>query len=321
MKLYSGVGILSAMLVGGAVSAADGVSVGGFVDAQYNWTKQKGVKTGNTFSVPDGAMYLNGKSGGTEVMVDLPFSANATDAGFTDFADKGQAFVGGKYDSGLNWKLGQYDSTLAYEANDSVDLVFSKAGLLAGLAPAVHRGLNVGYDFSDMLGVTLTVANPYMNSDTAGGEMTEGNPDFGAQVSANFDMFYVKVGGLFGKDTLNKKNSMLMTAQAGFNVSGATLALDFGLRKNRDTRVGTKFENGMGFGAHLGYAIDDMTNVATRFEYTKLKSDNRIAWTTGPQFKLSEGLTAKVDYTFDRTKEAGATTKEHIINVGAVHRF
>lgn len=317
MKLRNGVGILSAMLAGGSVYAADGVSVGGFVDAQYNWAKNDTAENVNTFSVPDGALYLNGKSGNTEVLVDIPFAASSTNADFVDFNGKGQAWAGAKYDSGLNWKLGQFDSTLKYEKNDSVDRTFSNAGIVKGMSPTVHRGFGLGYDFSDMLGVTLLVANPYQNSDTPGGAMSDGNPDMGAQVNANFDMFYVKLGGLFGKDVGADKNTFLFNTQAGFNVAALNIGLEFSLLKN----TSTEDENKFGIGAHLGYAVDDMINVATRFEWTKLEDDKVLNWTVGPQFKLGDALTAKVDYTLNRTDDGTTDATNHIIGVAAVHRF
>lgn len=312
-------GLATGLMVGGMAVSADGVTVGGFVDAQYNWSKFDSDSTEenvNTFTVPDGALYLNGKSGMTEVLVDMPFAASDSNADFSHFETKGQAWVGAKYDNGLNWKIGQFDTFVGMEGNDSVDNHFNKGGLIYDNLPTVHRGLGLGYDFSDMLGLTLVVANANYTND---GAMTDGNPDMGVGINAKLEGFEFSVGGIFGKDVANDENRILVDVLASTELAGIDLGLEFGMQKDDATEFRADAYRYL-VGLDLGYEVDEALRLGTAVEWSKLKDSKELEWRVGPQYKLSDAMTAKLDYTLERI-DTGATLTNHHIKVGAVTRF
>ena len=324
----------AALLSSVAFAADEGVKVGGFVDAQYNWLNQPNYKNTNTFNVNDGALYLGKSLGAGEVFVDIPFRSkteaeisggSTNNSNFVVGADKAQAYVAWKYENGLSWKLGQFDSLYGFESNDSPDLVFAKQGLLYGnvpntpnaldlagltaVKPMVHTGLAVTYDLSELLGVTFLVANPNPQA-----KMYDGNPDFGFKISSKFDIFHTSVGGLFTRVGDNKGSLFDIMAGAKFGKLMADLEVTFDKKPmgSAETRFGSLVQ--------LGYSLNDKMNVATRFEYTKLGTLKALSWTTGPQWSFSRDLVAKLDYTLCTVDGTDKTTSSSI-NLAAVQKF
>lgn len=314
MKLK--LGLMSGfILLSGAARAAEGegLKVGGFVDAQYNWQKQTGSDT-SSFGVHDGALYLGKTMGMGEVMVDIPFAYSGTTNEFKVGKDKAQAFVSWKYENGFGWKMGQFDSLYGAEANDSVDNVFSGTGKIKEFMPTTHTGLQVSYEMSDLLGLHLVVANSYNNGAQTAGK----SPDFGFKLASKFDTFKASVGGLFFKEA--GKSGYIIDVNAGTKfMDKVTADLEVVFDKARDTAgtaVGadTRFSGGI----TLGYMLMEKMNVATGFEYLKVSGAKTIDWVVGPQWWMNKDAVIKVDYRM--SKKDGVET-EHKIGLAAVHKF
>jgi len=337
IRLFAG-----AALLGSAAFAADseGIKVGGFVDAQYNWVRQPSLKATNTFTIYDGAVYLGKSVGAGEVMIDIPFrsrtetelaagrtataagqSGVANDSAFVVGAEKAQAYVAWKYENGFSWKVGQFDSVYGFEANDSADAVFAKQGLIWGnipnasnptltlTVPTVHLGALMTYDLSELLGINLLVANP-----NPAGKMYDGNPDFGFKIVSKFDIFRASIGGLFTRVGNDKGTLFDVIAGAQFGKLMTDLEVTFDKAATAGSK--TRF-SGL---VQLGYGLSDQLNVATRFEYSKLSTLKALAWTTGPQWWFSKGFVTKLDYTLSTVDGVNKTTS-HAINLAAVQKF
>lgn len=306
-----------ALLLSGAVGAAEGegLKVGGFVDAQYSWTKQTGPDA-STFALHEGALYLGKTMGSGEVMVDIPFKAGTGNAVVLG-EDKAQAFVSWKYENGFAWKMGQFDSLYGYEAADSVDSSFTSRGKLAGIMPVTHTGLQMSYEMSDLLGLHLLVANAYNNGAQTAGK----SPDFGFKLASKFDTFNASVGGLFFSEAGQKGYLIDIIAgtkfmdkiKADINVSFDKLRDSTGLAVGTESRLGTSLT--------LGYMMMEKLNVATRVDYLKVGTTKGLGWAVGPQWELNQDASVKVNYILTRDDVAGTVTTEHKVAVAAVHKF
>ena len=168
-------------------SAVSPLLVSGFIDAQFQATSRhsfNGTSNQNSrgFSIHDGALYVSKSVGNGEAKLDIPFSlrdkggktigsgTDSTGANVSVTAGNGvdfdiatvraQAYVGQKYENGLRWKLGQFDTSYGFEVNDTVDIALSRQGYVYNYTdPFVHTGLQVGYDFSPTYGMNLLAAN------------------------------------------------------------------------------------------------------------------------------------------------------------------
>lgn len=287
---------MGAMLAAGSAFAADGIKVWGGVDAQYNWVKT--TPNTNTFNLNEGYFGFTKSLGAGEGVVDLSVKG---------FSKTSQAYVSWKYENGFNWKLGQWHSIYGYESVHSSDIRFSHQGMLYDAVPTSHTGLYAGYDFSDMLGLGFIVANP---ADQTG--MTEGNPDFGVKASTKMDNVKASVGLLFSRSAAAGK-STLVDVIAGTTFGKLSVDANFILKKP------DAGNSGIGFGGIFGYGVTDTVDAGARVEYTKdIAPVKMLAFTVGPQFKMSSDFTIKADYTF--TKPDGGTNG-HAITVAAVHKF
>jgi len=341
-------GIFTTVLLGGALvaHAQDGVSFGGYVDAQYNWNNTKdtgGVSNAdssvNTFRFNEGAVYLSKKVGGAEVFVDLDFAGPAKSAtsGFTgtpvaeDWTvgeSKSQAYVSMSYDNGFAWRLGQFDSLFGFEGNDTHTIKYAAHGVMWDQMPVTHVGWHGSYEFSDMFTVHGLVANPYNQ-----GHMNNGNLDFGLKANTKFDSFNFNLGVLVNtgdhEATGNDKQSgYIVDMDIGSNWGMWDAAL-YGYASKGDTK-GTKTD--FGVGVDLGMKWSDTVHGGLRFEWLKdgtesaaAPKDATIEVTVGPQFHLAEGFVAKLDYTWESISYDSSISSEsqvaHSINLAGVFKF
>ena len=322
-------GVMSFMVLSGAAFAADeGIKVGGFVDAQFQWSKNKTTKPAkvanpatNRFLVNDGAIYVGKTWGnGAEVLVDLPFSSVGTTTAITPGLSKGQAFAKWQYENGFQWKMGQFDGLYGLEAQDTKDVVFSDQGLLYGYTPETHVGLDVGYAMSEMLNIHFLVAD---KQDTS--NMPNSSPDLGVKVETKMDAATAGVGALFfpGRNAAGGstgKRGYLVSATAGTKMAGVAADLELlfkklGLGANEKTRWGA--------GLHLGYMVNEEVNFAARVEYTKLDKAKDMEVTVGPQYWMAKDFGIKLDYTYGDHKNTAANTasKDHTIALAALAKF
>ena len=313
--MKSKLGLLGVALIGGSAFAADGIKLGGFADAAYTWAK--GTPNTNTFGVVDGSLYIGKTMGMGEVLVDMPFAYNPyltgipngganISAGFT----KAQAWVSWKYENGFNWKLGQFDSLYGFESNDSVDRFFAQTGIVYAGMPVVHTGLNVGYDFSDALGLSFLVSNPADH-----GAMTGGNPDFGFKINSKMDAFTASVGGLFQRAAATgSKTGWLFDIQAGTKVAQLKADLEVSIAK-----AGGATDTSLGLLGHFVYDVSETIAAGLRAEFSKAGTAKTTAISVGPNFNMNKDFSVRLAYAF--TKVSGASTTGNGITIDAIHRF
>ncbi len=322
------------MSAGVQAQESEGLQVGGFVDAQYEWRDQKNLSKLNSFSVNDGAVYLGKKIGMGEVMVDIPFrsrlrtelvdsAGNSTDNSDLILAtSKAQAYVGWKYENGFAWRMGQFDALYGFEAFDTVDLQFSRSGLLTGtfpvalttapeaILPTVHRGLVTSYSFSDLMGIDLLVSNP---SDKA--VMTEHNPDFGGRVRTKFDIFHASLGALYNRQ--GPHDGYLYDLLAGTSLQNWAFDIEATLDRKPVGSAKTRWASLL----NVSYSVSEKLRAGTRVEYSKKDREKFMSLTVGPQYSFSKELTAKLDWTLAKADVNGRKDSAQAVYLSAIFRF
>lgn len=248
--------------------------------------------------------------GAGEGVLDLAVARSASGQGLDVGASPAsQAYVTWKYENGFSWKLGQWHSIYGYESVHSTDIRFSSQGMLYAAVPVSHTGLYAGYDFSDMLGLGLVVANPADTNFMA----NQGNPDFGAKISTKMDNLKASVGALFSRPVGGTKN-FLLDVIAGTSFDKLSVDVNFLFSKP------TGGSSGIGIGGILGYGLTDVVDAGLRVEYVKdlVVAGKMLGLTVGPQFKMTSDFTVKLDYSM--AKPTGGTAS-HGVAVAAVHKF
>jgi hypothetical protein len=149
----------------------------GFIDAQAQISSTGARKNG--FLVNDGALYISHLTERLEAKIDIPFRmAGLETANFELGATRAQAYVSWKWNNGLRVKLGQFDTTFGLEANDTVDVPFTRQGIVYNSTdPFVHTGMMLSYDWAKELSLNFYLADPNDR-----GVMIGKNPQFGAQI-------------------------------------------------------------------------------------------------------------------------------------------
>lgn len=320
MKLQYG--ILGMVLVSGGAFAhdmnAEGIQVGGYVDARYTWMKGEKPAGKNSFTLGEGALYAGKRVGGASVFMDLAFTATY---GLT----VQQAYVANTLDSGLMWKAGRFDGIFGWVANDSGHYQLTTRGLVQGMLETDHGGLLLGYNFSDMLSAHFLVAQNQAVSERAAAGGVEGNmdkPSFGFKLDSKMDAFDLGLGYYMEKNATNaEKTDWSLDVVAGTKFADYDFKAIYVMHKDAAADF-----NKMGFGAHVGGSVTEMVGFGARVEWQKqAEKQTELQVTVGPQFNLEKGFVVKADYTFgkkggdnytDAQKEAA-----HTLAVAAVYDF
>lgn len=281
--------LLSATLLGGAIlatsaSADEGVSFGGYVDTAWTSVNRDGdANDTNTFYVPEGALYVGKKFDGSEVYMDLAFGMMAGNFQTTI----SQAWVSASYESGLSWKMGQFDNLFGWYAGrqDSWQTSLSHTGFLQNYFPRLHMGGMLAYNFSDMLDVQLVVANDRDSgvdfadfSGKNGGLYNHngnGRLDFGVTVGADVDNFAVDLGVLVENGNQNFEEDA--TGYVG-SLSVATTFEPvsvglYGVFSQPDLKDA---DSDFGIGLDLGFDFNEQISFAVRGEWAQIGDSNMI---------------------------------------------
>jgi hypothetical protein len=299
------IGMMSALLAGGAAFAADGIKMGGFVDAGWSWTKV-GDANSNAFAFNDGAFYFGKTMGNGEVMVDMPLEiADLSAIGHGDHfllagAHKAQAYVTWKYDNGFNWKLGQFDYVLGFEAADSADRLMASEGIVSQMLPAETQfGTVIGYNVSDSMSFGLVVDNAEDN----------GAYNMGLTMAMTSDAFNLNAGFM-----MNNDDSWLF--DVNFGTKAGSIGLDFeGLFMNSGVEGA---DMAMGFLVQAEMEMSETMGLGLRGEFTKANDVNTMAAAFGPHFKMTKDLTVRTDLEYMKAGEGDA----HLgAMISAVHKF
>jgi hypothetical protein len=322
MKLQYG--ILGMVLVSGGAYAhnhteevAEGIQVGGYVDARYTWASgDKEVATSaSMFSLPEGALYVGKRVGATRVFVDASFNGGAN-VGIS------QAFVTNSTDAGLSWKAGIFDTIYGWQPNDSGHYWLSTAGLLSEGIVATHRGLLLGYNFSDMLALHVLVDSNQAAANADRPNPAMGNmdsPNFGVKLESKMDAFDLGLGYYMSKTGPDADSDWALDVVAGTKFADYDFKAIFVMNKDSAADF-----SGMGFGAQLGGMFTDSISGAARVEWSKYAEDaTALALSVGPQFHLEKGFVVKADFTM-MTLGGDANDGQdamNSINLAAVYSF
>lgn len=312
------------------------VKVGGFVDTQMNIGLGDAQTYG--FTLNDGAVYLSKELSGSKVMVDLPFrlaSGTPNGGGSPNFElgiVRGQAYVEHKYANGFRWKLGQFDTSYGFEVNDTVDVAFTSQGIIYNNTdPFVHMGMQLGYDFTDKLGMNILVgAGPQDSGFMAKNE----KPSFGLQFVSTAD-FRWSLGTIMDMVTAVSDNKsaldMYFDVTLGKNLGNLAVDLEFNYKMAKSIQVGAADamadQKRMGILANIMYSFNETLSAGTRIEYASqmnASTDKNLRVIVGPQMQMTPAMKVKFDYTLDQVTPygAGATaTTQHVLNLAAVFRM
>jgi hypothetical protein len=239
-------------------------------------------------------------------------------------------------DNGLSWKLGKFDGLFGAYAgqHDAWTHRLISKGLLQGYTPDSHTGWTGSYSLSDMLKVSALVAN---NSDVATGSSTgTHNPDLGVVVNADLDAVKADVGALFttgGNGTAVSELGYSVTANVHGKFSGFDLGV-FGLYNKADSKDA---KSDLGVGLNVGHELTSKLALNVRGEYLDTNSGgyiapgytkssgsdvkNVMAATVGAQWKFSNSVVAKLDYSFLKPDATAKQEATHGIQAGVVANF
>lgn len=309
----------TALLLAGSVASAEGVKVGGYVNAGWGWSKVGDADATSGFKVSDGAVFLSASGDMAEVFVDLPFMNSGTSNGFS-FASNGtsashaQAYVGHKMENGLSWKLGQFDSFYGYQKNDSVDWRFAADSIIRQALPTTHTGLLLGYSVSDAMGFKVLFANAADQ-----GTRTAAFPkyDMGLGMNMKMDAMTLDVGFLMSGPSDGNSN-MLVDVVLGTKVSNMNLSADVVYGKMTD------IDADMGFGVEAGMDVSETMAAGARVEWLKDNTGaddatTKLAFVVGPQFKLTNALTVRADFSMVKSTATVAGTDGDAVNTTAIN--
>ncbi len=320
--------VVGGLLSLGAFAADEGVTLGGYVDAGYDWSHQKGTADQGGFLVREGGVYVGKKFGEWQVFGDFMFGDNADAHGL----NVSQAFLSTSMDNGLSWKLGKFDGLFGAYAgqHDAWTHRLISKGLLQGYTPDSHTGWTGSYSLSDMLKVSALVANN-SNPNLVKDEGT-GHPDLGVVVNADLDAVKADVGALFKTGGYTSDTGSELGYAVTANVHGKFSGFDlgvFGLYNKADVKDA---KSDFGFGLNVGYDLTSKLGLNARGEYLDTKSEsivypgntsatsvtglkNAMLGTVGAQWKFSNSVVGKLDYSY--LKADSATKFEPISRVNA----
>jgi len=293
--------------------AADGTTVGGFLDAGFAISGPKGV---DPTIIRDGALYFNHAAGNSSFKFDMPFQAGGTDnndllVGF----DKAQVYLSHTYASGAAWRMGQFDSIFGLERNDTIDNFFVDQGVIYALTqPKTNTGVEASYKISDMLKAQAYVSG----ARDSGGEDLGTRPEFGAKVSMSGE-YNVSLGGWYKKVAADT-NAMYLNLAADTKLAGLNLGAEAVYQKAGDT------DAKMSFGVMGDTNVMENMDAGIRAQYLMdqvADGSSQLQATAGVRYKMDKNLSVKANYVFDTTTAAtGATSvTDHSGQLAAVFGF
>jgi hypothetical protein len=339
--------VVGGLLSLGAFAADEGVTLGGYVDAGYDWSHQRDRKDGTVnsvdqggFLVREGGVYVGKKFGEWQVFSDVKYDGTNLQVS--------QAFLSTSMDNGLSWKIGKFDGLFGAYAGtvDPWTHRLTEKGMLQGYSPASHTGWTGSYSLSDMLKVSALVAN---DSDTAAtaAQPNNGtrNPDLGLVVNADLDAVKADVGALFKTGNGAGSNSKLgytLTANVHGKFSGFDLGV-YGLLDKDDAEDANNdaAKSDFGVGVNVGYDLTSNLALNVRGEYLKTKSGNFVdavgatfapgvgnnaansvmMATVGGQWKFSNSVVGKIDYSYQKVDANTDVEAAHLVKAGVVANF
>ena len=298
-----------------AVELTKDLSLGGFADGQFIWTKEAASEG---FILNDAALYLKYTKPKVHLFVDLPFQGrNSGDVDFNFATSKAQAFITLLPVEGFEIVGGQFDAIFGHEAADSYDSIFTQAATNTDLIPVEHLGAMISFT-RDAFNVKALVSNPNNL-----GQLKGTNPAFGLQAGYTAERGYLTAGTLMHNQQGQSGMECLYDFMAGVNFS------KFSLDEQFDIRQKAAASNGYQSLTILKAQLTEEFSLAARGNWLRQADGTNydvMQATFGPQYAFKgdyEGLKLKADYSWTGTEAVKDTTrqKEHTIAVAALFGF
>ncbi|MCB9026318.1 MAG: outer membrane beta-barrel protein [Bdellovibrionaceae bacterium] len=176
--------------------------------------------------------------------------------------------------------IGQFDSPIGFESNDSRDLYFAKHGLLFNeFTPTTHVGVKGEYKALPFLELHSIVSNPQGNG-SYGGE----SPEYSLQVLFKKAEFYL-LPGYYTRNVMNE-SIHLLNIYGGYNSKEFQLYLEFNQLENPDLKKPAK-----GYMLLCSWAINELWTAAMRWETAE-----QLELKVLPQNKSAQQLSVSAHY-------------------------
>jgi hypothetical protein len=301
--------------------------LGGFVDVQYKWQKNHDLNTGAVIN--DGAIYLSHSTGGSELVIDLPFAfgvvTNAPDPDINNALilgnSKSQAYIAHSFGQS-RIQLGQFDTIYGVERNDAPDIFFTNQGILySRMTPRTHTGALLSHAIGQM-NVKLLAANSTAGIGDTGAQLG-GKGEYGASLEYADATFRAAVGYLTGRIvTLPGESRNFTDLRVGTTMGRFDLDIEYSLEKIASNDQGT------GLAVFPVYRFSDHLALGVRFEQLKkvepliaapLESEESL--TIGLQHHVNNALALKTDFTEIKKNDGTVTTKDQLWAFSAVYKF
>lgn len=315
---------LALFAVQGARAAEEAVSLKGYVDAQYKFNRGQldlsnsvsTTGTKNTFQVTNGALYLRKSLGAGKMMIDLPFKTISTGANNNfDFATSvAQAYAEYKYDFGLSWKAGQFDTIYGYEGNDTIDLLAARQGLVYAILPVTHLGVMANYTWE-----SLTFSLLFGNANQLGAQTTNDSQEVGAKIAWSNSSYRASLGALsnrkeanytVGTTTENEQAVMIMDLLVGATFDKINVDLGYdsiqpGRKKVISNVTGAVEDkkNTQALFLLASYTVNDELTPFVRYESVKEDAANAFTTALGANGNGSDLSRITVGAKYAMTKE------------------
>lgn len=262
----------------------------GFLEVKYRGVQGpegSSRQSESGFLVDDAALYIEGKTSGARLFLDLPFSRERQAAGFnpdfakSDSADfgfaktKAQAYIEVPTGENSLFQFGQFDTIFGFELNDSKDRFFSQTGLVYNNAlPVTHTGALWQYAH-DGLNLKLLVANPNNKGSLGTSTSNEDGLESGATLGWSNSNFRLLLGYLTrpkANPNGEMKNRTLKNLVVGLTGGGFDLDLEhdviFDPSKDNNGDLVSDAE-GTASMLHLVYNVNDQWKIGLRGEKTQ----------------------------------------------------
>ena len=275
-----------------------------FLDVEARWPNRNDLDD-RGFSVNDGALYVSKDISKGSILLDLPFysTLSNSDNNFSFATRRAQAVVAFTFGSVVT-KLGQYDTFLGIEPNDSRDRFFANGGIIESyLLPQTHTGFQAAFQ-SDQFILRGQITDPSVAGNSSN-TMDNTNPEFGVQAQANMGGGYGALGLTLneGKNATGNSQNMIVDVKGGGVFDKFRLDAEFLL-----TKVQLVDKTGNTFGVYGSYLYDDALSFGGRVEFGKDVTiaiapgpgtlDSVTHFAAGPSYRLDQDLTVRGDFSF-----------------------
>lgn len=292
------------ILTAGGFSNAN-TKVNGFVDAQFRWAENDNANSG--YRINDAALILTHTKGKASLTIDLPFGMSSnTNNNFNVAQDKAQAFITINH-SGSQFTMGQFDTIYGFEANDSKDVFFNSAGVLAnGVLRTTHTGIMASRDWSSMISTKLLVANSKNRGANGPGQ----SPEYGLQVGLNFGAMYANLGYLtFARD--NDTEHKFAELMAGGKFGDWKVDFEYDMIEDTANKNNADLDKGSNLLLNIRHDCHEKFNTAFRYVMTDKMANaySQTNMTLGINYFIEDTTTLKFDIGQSETEATKGATK------------